>query len=609
MEYLTRFRKHQNEMQEILNSLYGEQNLLSQLDKIMLERFNQRSISLKALDKKRLENPLWYMDKDMLGITMYTDLFAGSLNGIIEKIPYLKEIGITYLHLMPILKMPKDQNDGGYAVDSFSEIDPRFGTNKDLERLANALRKENISLCLDFVLNHTSSSHPWALKAKEGDQEAMDRYFFYPNRDIPDQYDQLVPDVFPSTAPGNFTYVEELDQWVLTSFYPFQWDLNFSNPNVLFDIIDSMLSLANLGNEIFRLDAVPYIWKQLGTNCRNLKQVHLIVRLIRIVMEIVAPAIVLKGEVVMAPKELAAYFGTEEKPECHLLYNAALMANLWDSLASQDTKLLIEQVNSILSLPSHCHFVNYIRCHDDIGWALDAESQYNMGQDPIEHKKFLYNFYSGNFPFSYSKGELYNFDPITQDARSCGTTASFCGIEAALENNNMDDMDKAIERDLLMHSLIYSFQGFALLSSGDEIGQLNDYSYKKDPLKVKDQRNVHRSKFDWEKAKLRNKKNTYQYRIFNQIKKMGSIRALDNCFNSEAFVSTWDSHNSKVFIIRRTYRDEELLCIFSFSDFEETFYTNNLVGDYVDFFSKERHTPGWGYKIKPHQYIWAKKVK
>jgi len=450
MEYLERFSSFKNEIEHILFSLYGRLDLIDELDVIMKKRFIERTDSLKELDKTRMINPNWFVDKDMLGITMYTDLFATSLNGIIKKIPYLKEIGITYLHLMPILKMPKNKNDGGYAVDSLHEIDPKFGTNKDLENLSIALRKEGISLCLDYVLNHTSSTHPWALEARLGNEEAKARYIFYPNRDIPDYYDSLVPDVFPSTAPGNFTYVEELNEWVLTSFYPFQWDLNYANPKVLFDVIDSMLILANLGNEIFRLDAVPYIWKQLGTKCRNLPQVHDIVRLIHIVMEIVCPAIVLKGEVVMAPSELAAYFGTKEKPECHLLYNAAVMANFWDSLASQDTTLLVDQLNIIFSLPSHCNFVNYIRCHDDIGWALDAVSQYNLGQDPLEHKKFVYNFFSGNFPYSYSRGELYNYDPISQDARSCGTTASFCGIEAALESKDQFELEKAIQRDLLM---------------------------------------------------------------------------------------------------------------------------------------------------------------
>lgn len=607
MGYNERLKLREGEIREILFLLYGEKDLFNKLNLLMLNRFNQRDDSLKKLDRTRSENPLWYMDKKMLGMTMYTDLFANTLNGLITKIPYLKELGITYLHLMPILKMPKENNDGGYAVDSLFEIDSKFGTNQDLKNLTTALRKEGISLCLDYVLNHTSSTHPWAIKAQEGDIEAQERYFFYPDREIPDYYDSIVPDVFPSTAPGNFTYVKKLDKWVLTSFYPFQWDLNYGNPSVLFDVIDSMLILANLGNEIFRLDAVPYIWKKLGTTCRNLEQVHLIVRLIRIVMEIVCPAIVLKGEVVMAPKELSPYFGTKEKPECHLLYNAALMANIWDSLASQDTTLLVDQINNILSLPSHCNFINYIRCHDDIGWALDPAVQNSIGQDPKEHKKFLYNFYSGNFPFSYSRGELYNYDPISEDARSCGTTASFCGIEVALESNNKEELEKAIKRDLLLHSVIFALEGFALLSSGDEIGQLNDYSYKLDPLRVDDQRNVHRSKFDWEKAKLRKIKNTYQYKIFTGLQTMHQIRMTNSCFNSGAFVSTWDSHNSKVLIIRRTYKDEELLCIFSFSDFEENFYTNNLVGEYKDLFTGKILTPGWGYKIGSHQCIWAKK--
>lgn len=609
MLYKKKYNQYKNEINEILFSLYNRSDLAGQLEDILASRYNERRDSLKELDIKRSANPNWYLDKKMVGITMYCDLFSGSLINLIEKIPYLKELNITYLHLMPILKMPKDKNDGGYAVDSLKDVDSKFGSNEDLEKLCIQLRENDISLCLDFVLNHTSSTHPWAIKAKSGDNEAQEKYFFYDNRDIPDYYDSIVPDVFPSTAPGNFTYVEKLNKWVLTSFYPFQWDLNYKNPQVLFDVIDSMLSLANLGNEIFRLDAVPYIWKEIGTKCRNLEQVHKIVRLIHIVMDIVCPAIILKGEVVMAPNELASYFGTIDKRECHLLYNSALMANLWDSLVSQDTKLLVKQLNSIMSLPKNCKFVNYIRCHDDIGWALDMQNQYDIGQDPLEHKKFVYNFLSGNFPFSYSCGELYNFDPITYDARSCGTCASFCGIEKALINKDNDEMKKAVQRDLLMHSLIYAIEGFPLLSSGDEIGQLNDYSYKEDPLKVEDQRNVHRSKFDWKKAELRNKKNTYQYDIFNGIKELSIIKSKNNCFGSEANVSTWDSHNDKVLILRRTYKEEELLCIFSFSDNEEKFYTNNLVGDYVDIFSKQRLTPGWGYKIKSHQYIWAKKVK
>jgi amylosucrase len=369
-----------------------------------------------------------------------------------------------------------------------------------------------------------------------------------------------------------------------------------------------MLSLANLGVEIFRLDAVPYIWKKLGTNSRNLPQVHFIVRMIRIAMEIVCPSVILKGEVVMAPKELAAYFGSPEHPECHLLYNAATMSNFWDSLASQDVRLLKSQVNSILSLPPHCHFVNYLRCHDDVGWAMDDEVERSLGMDPIEHKKFVYHFFEGTFQGSYSRGTLYNYDPITEDARSCGTSASFCGIEVALNENDPEKMNVAIQRDLMLHATMFSIDGFPLLSSGDEIAQLNDYSYITDPDRKDDSRNIHRSKFDDESAKKRNKRGTYQQRVYSGIKRLIDRRMESSCFEENTYVTTWDTSNNKVFLIRRTHEDDELLCFSSFSDYEETVRTNCLIGTYRDLFTGREVVPGWGFKMKPHEYLWCKKI-
>jgi amylosucrase len=309
----------------------------------------------------------------------------------------------------------------------------------------------------------------------------------------------------------------------------------------------------------------------------------------------------------MAPQELAAYFGSKEKPECHLLYNAAVMANFWDSLASQNVVLLEEQLSLIFSLPPHAHFVNYLRCHDDIGWALDAERQRAMGQDPLEHKKFVYQFFAGQFPFSYSRGELYNYDAVSQDARSCGTTASFCGLEAALEQHDEKALQQAISRDLFLHAVMFSVEGFPLLSSGDEIGQLNDYSYKNNPIKCEDQRNVHRSPFRWDQAEKRKVKGTYQQQIFSGIQKILQVKKQSNCFSPQATVQTWKSHNDKVLIVRRVCGAEELLCIANFSDTREHFYTECLVGSYQDLFTGEELTPGWGYEIKSHAYIWAQK--
>lgn len=608
MSFKERLDIFEKELSQLYCSLYGDSEGFDELKSILKTKSSQRDRSLKVLDNKRLKNPNWYLSNKMLGMSMYTDLFAGTLKNLESKLDYLDGLGITYLHLMPLLKMPHPNNDGGYAVDSFVDIDPKFGNNEDLLNLTKAMRKRGMSLCMDFVMNHSSDTHPWALKAKEGDKEYQDRYFFYEDRLIPDKYDAITPQVFPTSAPGNFTFDETTKKWVLTSFYPFQWDLNYSNNKVLIYIIDSMLALANLGVAVFRLDAVPYIWKQLGTKSRNLPQVHSIVRMVRIAMEIVCPSVILKGEVVMAPKELKAYFGSPEHPECHLLYNAATMANFWDSLASQDTRLLTSQVNSILSLPPHCHFLNYLRCHDDIGWAMDDDVERELGIDPLEHKKFVYNFFEGSFPSSYSRGALYNYDPSTQDARSCGTSASFCGIEEALNLNDSNKMTTAIQRDLLLHATMFSIDGFPMLSSGDEIAQLNDYSYMTDPDRKDDSRNLHRSKFNWDNAKQIKIPGTYQERIYNGIESLLKFRSLSSCFDEGCKVTTWNPNNDKVFLIRRTYKDEELLCFSSFSDNEEFVKTDLLVGRYKDLFTGKEFVPGWGFSIDSHEYLWLQKI-
>ena len=409
-EFASRFAKHKDELEWLFMELYHNREGLEVLEQEMAEAYNVRSAELKALDKARSADPEWYKRGNMFGMTMYTDLFAGNLKELAKKLPYLKEQKLTYLHLMPLLQMPHPHNDGGYAVEDFDTVDPTLGTNKDLENLTRELRKAGISLCLDFVMNHTASTHRWAMAAKAGDPWFQAYYHLYDDHTIPDQYEQTVPQVFPNTAPGNFTWCEEMHKWVLTTFHDYQWDLNYANPAVFVDMTRSILHLANLGVEVFRIDAVPYIWKQLGTTCRNLPQVHTIVRMLRMVLEVVCPAVILKGEVVMAPKELAAYFGTPEKPECHMLYNVSTMVNLWGALASRDTRLLKAQLDALHALPDNCWFVNYLRCHDDIGWGLDEAVENRLGIDPQKHKEYLYHFYEGNFPGSWAKGELYNYD-------------------------------------------------------------------------------------------------------------------------------------------------------------------------------------------------------
>lgn len=602
----SRFNARKEELERLYRSLYGGNRwYLDQLEARMRSLAGERPEDLKKLDVKRAEDPNWYLGRGTLAMTMYTDLFAGDLKGLRAKVPYLKEMGLTYLHLMPLLKMPKDDNDGGYAVDDFDTIDGKFGTNEDFKALTRELRENGISLCMDFVMNHTSSTHTWAILAKEGNEEFQIRYLCYPDRTIPDQFEATVPEVFPSTAPGNFIWCEEMRKWVFSSFYPFQWDLNYQNPVVLNEMLSSMLRLANMGVEVFRLDAVPYIWKQLGTNCRNLPQVHTIVRIFRIVLECVCPAVILKGEVVMAPRELAAYFGTQASPECHILYNVSTMVNLWDALASQDARLLKLQIEDLLSLPQHCNFLNYLRCHDDIGWGLDEEKEHRLGMDPLSHKVFLYHFYEGVFPGSYARGELYNYDPESQDARSCGTAASLVGFESA---KNGQEEDRAFARLFLLYATVYSLRGFPMISSGDEIGQLNDYSYKEDPKRKDDSRNIHRSKYDWKKADLRTVEGSLQARVWTMFQLLGKERSSRALFDADATVTTWDGQNPHLFALRRCKAGNDMLCVSNFSDHAEVGRFAYFVGDYTDVFSGRTVNPGNGFALEPLQCLWLVKA-
>lgn len=606
--FSARFERHREELYEKYMELYHDEAGYEALTAQMKQYFSQRSEELKELDQKREVNPTWFRDSNMLGLTMYPKLFAGGLKGLIEKLDYLAEQKITYLHLMPLLKMPHPMNDGGYAVEDFKTVDPEIGSNQDLTELTAQLRKRGISLCLDLVMNHTADTHEWAMRAKAGEKEYMDRYQCYETFDIPAEFEKTVPQVFPTTAPGNFTWCEEMGRYVLTSFYPYQWDLNYQNPVVFNEMAGVILFLANMGVEVLRIDAVPYIWKELGTSCRNLPQVHTIVRMVRMILEIVCPAVILKGEVVMAPRELPAYFGTPEKPECHMLYGVSSMVNLWSALAAKDARLLKSQMDVIHSLPENCYFVNYLRCHDDIGWGLDEEEEQRLGIDPLLHKEYLYHFLEGVFPGSYAKGELYNYDPVSRDARSCGTTASLCGIEKGEEEHDPEQISRGIQRDLMMHAACMSLEGFVMLSSGDEIGQLNDYSYRENPDLAADSRYLHRSPFNWENAKKRSEKGTVQQRIWDGLKRMERLRREEPCFGSEAYVTTWDTCSQPVFAIRRTIEDGELICLANFSEEEQWVHLPALMGEYLDLFTGEMMQPNH-ISMKPWQYRWCRKIR
>ncbi len=595
-----RLERHHDELRWLYMELYNNDDMFAELSSQLYEYYIQRGQQLKERDALREQEPDWYKKNDILGMMMYIDNFAGNLKGVEEKLDYLKQCQVNYIHLMPFLDTPKGRSDGGYAVSDFRKVQPELGTMDDLESLTQACHEKGMNVCMDFVMNHTSEDHEWAVRARRGEGEYMGRYFFYHDYSIPAEYEKTVPQVFPTTAPGNFTWLQEAGHFVMTTFYPYQWDLNYRNPRVFNEMVYNLLFLANKGIDVMRIDAVPYIWKELGTNCRNLPQVHTIVRMIRMICEIVCPGVLLLGEVVMEPEKVVPYFGTVEKPECHMLYNVTTMATTWNSVATRDVRLLKLQMDIVSRLPKEYVFLNYLRCHDDIGWGLDYVWLMQFGIGEVSHKRYLNDFLTGQYPGSFARGELYNSDPTSGDARLCGTTASLCGIEKAAYEGDESALEQAVRLDLMLHAYMLTQSGIPVIYSGDEIGQENDYSYHKEADRWGDSRYLHRGKFNWDLAEKRTEKGSVQEKLFTGIHHLEEIRRSHSVFDTNADVCVLDTRDDSVLGIARSNADEKLTALFNFSEYEKTVHLDDDGGEYIDLISgikiegSDLEMPGYG---------------
>jgi glycosidase len=531
-----------------------------------------RPPDLRALDARREANPLWFQSQTMLGGVCYVDLFAGNLKGVRDKIPYFKEIGLTYLHLMPLFKAPQGENDGGYAVSSYREVHPPLGTMKQLTALAKDLRRQGISLVLDFVFNHTSDEHAWALHALAGEVEFQEYYRMYPDRRMPDAYEASLREIFPGEHPGAFTYRSEIDRWVWTTFHAYQWDLNYDNPVVFNRMVEEMLSLANVGVEVLRLDAVAFIWKKLGTGCENLPEAHLLIQAFNAAARIAAPLLLFKSEAIVHPDDVARYISSDE---CQLSYNPLLMALLWNSLATREVRLLDQALRERFRVEAGCAWVNYVRCHDDIGWTFSDEDAARLNINGFEHRRFLNAFYTGRFPGSFARGLPFQENPKTGDARISGTCASLAGLEKALREETAAEVELAIRRILLIHAVILTVGGIPLIYLGDEIGMLNDYAYRQDPAKAKDSRWAHRPRTDWSKLERRGDVNSIEGRIYQGLQRLIQLRKHTAAF-SGGQLQVMDTGNQHVLGYVRTHEHSSVLVFANFTEGEQLINANLL---------------------------------
>jgi len=609
--FLARLETHFPTIFTLLYELYGDRyDFFYFLERILLTAARmsaERPPELRNLDQQREDDPHWYKSQKMMGGVCYVDLFAGNLDGIRQKIPYFKELGLTYLHLMPLFRAPEPNSDGGYAVSDYRRINPALGTIGHLNGLATELRHNGISLAVDFVFNHTSDEHEWALKALAGDEEYQDYYFMFPDRKLPDQYERNLREIFPEQAPGSFTYRADIDKWVWTTFNSFQWDLNYRNPAAFDAMLGELLFLANRGVEVLRLDAVAFIWKQLGTPCESLPEVHTIIRAFNALAKVATPALIFKSEAIIHPDLVATYIDVDE---CPISYNPTFMALIWEALATREVKLLRHSMSKRFGIPEGCTWVNYVRVHDDIGWSFADEDALEIGINGFAHRQFLNQFYSGKFPGSFACGVPFNFNPVTLDMRISGTAASLAGLEQALNLNNDIFVEHAIRRVVMIHSLILAAGGIPLLYLGDEIATLNDYSYENDSAKANDSRWVHRPRFNWNRAELREDGATIEGRIFGTLQKLVNLRKVTPALADGDTSSTtvfFDTQNPHVlgFI-----RNQQIMILANFSDFAQEIRRDVLAAYWhipaavVDLITSNPQAMTDTLRLEPYRFIW-----
>jgi amylosucrase len=561
---------------------------------------------LKKLDAQREGTPAWFQSQHMIGGVCYVDLFAGTLDGLRGRLPYLKKLGLTYLHLMPLFDSPEGNNDGGYAVSSYRRVNPRLGTIEDLAELAHEFQEHGISLVLDFVFNHTSDEHEWARRAQAGDHEYERFYFLFPDRTMPDAYERTLREIFPTVRRGSFTWREDIRKWVWTTFNSFQWDLNYANPTVFRAMAEEMLFIANTGVEFLRLDAVAFIWKRMGTSCENQPEAHQIIQAFNSIARIAAPAMLFKSEAIVHPDDVVSYIGPRE---CQISYNPLMMTLLWESLATREVKLLDQSMRNRFRLPHGTAWVNYLRSHDDIGWTFDDNDARWEWIDPVGHRAFLNQFYIGRSAGSFARGVSFQENSATGDARISGTLASLAGLEQAIQSSDEQQIELAVRRILMLHSIILSIGGIPLIYLGDEVGTLNDYSFASDPCKAGDSRWIHRPKTDWSwRERLQHDPVSPHSHIFAELVRLIMLRKQQPAIsgNEAEFVETGNGH---LFGYVRHGGGQRLFVVANFSEHPQEMDADRLrvygLGySFTDLITNQTVTAELPLRLEPYQCTW-----
>ncbi len=489
--------------------------------------YRERDLELARLDLARMMRPDWLQHPAMVGYAAYAERFGGTLKGVGEHVGYLRELGVTYLHLLPLLEPRAGDSDGGYAVADYRRVRSDLGSVEDLRGLATLLRRQGISLVADLVLNHVAREHEWAAKARAGDPTYRGYFYLFEDRGLPDAFERTLPEVFPDFAPGSFSWDDEAQAWVWTTFNVFQWDVNWTNPDVFVEYAELILWLANLGVEVIRFDAIAFLWKRMGTSCQNQPEVHALTQALRALARIVCPAVAFKAEAIVGPADLLHYLGkgVYHGKVSDLAYHNSLMVQIWSMLAAGDVRLAAHALGSLLPAPSTTSWITYVRCHDDIGWAIDPADAAHVGLDGYAHQRFLSDYYVGAVAGSDGRGLVFQANPATGDRRISGTAATLAGVDAATTRGDDAATNRATARILLAYAIAYGWGGLPVIWSGDELAMTDDPHWAREQGHDKDNRWAHRPRLDWDLAERRHQPWTVTGEVFEGLAHLARTRA------------------------------------------------------------------------------------
>jgi len=346
------------------------------------------------------------------------------------------------------------------------------------------------------------------------------------------------------------------------------------------------------------MDAVAFMWKQMNTDCENLPEVHKLLRAFNSLCRIAAPSVLFKSEAIVHPDFVVQYI---DRYECQLSYNPLQMALTWEALATRDTSMLSQAIERRHNIARGCAWVNYVRSHDDIGWTFSDEDALELGKNGGNHRKFLNAFFVNRHPGSFARGVPFQDNPRTGDCRISGTTASLAGLESGEQG--------ALERVLLAYSIAMSTGGIPLIYLGDEVGQLNDYTYINDPAKMDDSRWVNRPPYPADRYSQRHDPDTIPGQLYAGMQHLIKLRKATEEFAGGRAVG-FHTGNPAVLGYQRPGPSSTVLCLVNFSDDAQWVGRDRFSGMPAE--AKDLIT-GYminvrnvGIHVRPHQYLWLR---